>query len=126
MHVDTGGNEAPATTPRATSTAPAARASDSATIAHDGRGMDDAGRRHESAGAAPIDEPPLHRPGQAAGDRHRAHHRSGQRERAVVAPDDEDDPDSAGPLGGLGQQPGERLPAHRGRAEQDAVRAGRH
>ena len=121
MHVDTGGNDAPASDAEGDEHGACGMGVRQRDDGDDGRGMHDAGRRHQPAGAAAVDETALRRPRHAAGDRHRAHHRAGQRQRPVVAPDDQDDPDGPGALSGLSQQPAERLPAHRRGAQQDTI-----
>jgi hypothetical protein len=83
--------------------------------------VDDPAQRHHAGRATTVDQPPLDWAGHARRDRQRADDRAGQRQRAGVRMDDEDDPNGGGALADLGYQSCERLPADRGRGEQLSV-----
>jgi hypothetical protein len=85
------------------------------------RRVHDAARRQNAGRTARVDQAALDRPGQPGGDRGGADHGAGQRERAGVLTNDEDDPDARRTLRDLRDEPGHGLPPHRSDAQQRAV-----
>ena len=61
-------------------------------------GMDDAAHGHDRGRSAAVDDPALNRTRRSGRDRDHSNDRTGERERARVLPDHEDDPDGARPL----------------------------